>query len=92
MSKRWMLLGGAIACVTLAGFAGLTAVAAHNFLSFSCKSKESEAKTNLAGLFTAEKAFYGDLLLPFDDLLARYPATRKSPPAQTQPAPPAEKK
>lgn len=36
------------------------AMAAPKFLTFSCKAKQSEAKTNLSGLFTAEKAFFGE--------------------------------
>ena len=38
----------------------LAAIAIPNFLKFQCKSKQSEAKTNLAGLFTAEKSFFGE--------------------------------
>ena len=38
----------------------LAAIAIPNFLKFQCKSKQSEAKTNLSGIFTAEKAFFGE--------------------------------
>jgi type IV pilus assembly protein PilA len=38
----------------------LAAIAIPNFLRFQAKSKQSEAKTNLGGIFTAETAFYGD--------------------------------
>lgn len=46
---------GAIAGLTL-----LYAISIPNVLCFTCKSKQSEAKTNLSGLFTAEKAFHGE--------------------------------
>ncbi len=36
----------------------LAAIAIPNFLKFQCRAKESEAKSNLGGLFTAETAFY----------------------------------
>ena len=35
----------------------LAAVAIPNFMKFQARSKQSEAKTNLKALFTAEKAF-----------------------------------
>ena len=35
----------------------LGAIATPKFITFSCKAKQSEAKTNLNGLFTAERAF-----------------------------------
>jgi prepilin-type N-terminal cleavage/methylation domain-containing protein len=38
----------------------LAAIAIPNFLKFQCKSKQSEAKVNLAGIFTAETAFFGE--------------------------------
>ena len=38
----------------------LAAIAIPNFLRFQAKSKQSEAKTNLGGIFTAEIAFFGD--------------------------------
>src|SRR2546423_15670677 len=38
----------------------LAAIAIPNFLKFQCKSKQAEAKTNLSGIFTAEKAFFGE--------------------------------
>src|SRR5688500_13679377 len=38
----------------------LAAIAIPNFLKFQCKSKQSEAKTNLAGIFTSEKSFFGE--------------------------------
>jgi prepilin-type N-terminal cleavage/methylation domain-containing protein len=37
----------------------LAAIAIPNFLKFQCKGKQSEAGTNLGGIFTAEKSFYG---------------------------------
>jgi type IV pilus assembly protein PilA len=38
----------------------LAAIAIPNFLRFQAKSKQSEAKTNLGGIFTAQIAFFGD--------------------------------
>ena len=36
----------------------LAAIAIPNFLRFQAKSKQSEAKTNLGGIFTAETAYF----------------------------------
>jgi type IV pilus assembly protein PilA len=38
----------------------LAAIAIPNFLRFQAKSKQSEAKTNLGGIFTAEIAYFGE--------------------------------
>lgn len=38
----------------------LAAIAIPNFLKFQCKTKQSEAKAGLGGLFTSEKAFLGE--------------------------------
>ncbi|MGE5284223.1 MAG: type IV pilin protein [Actinomycetota bacterium] len=38
----------------------LAAIAIPNFLRFQAKSKQSEAKTNLGGIFTAEISYYGE--------------------------------
>jgi type IV pilus assembly protein PilA len=38
----------------------LAAIAIPNFLKFQAKSKQSEAKTNLAGIFTAQTAYFGE--------------------------------
>ena len=38
----------------------LAAIAIPNFIKFQAKSKQSEAKTNLKAIFTAEKAYYGE--------------------------------
>jgi len=38
----------------------LAAIAIPNFLRFQAKSRQSEAKTNLGGIFTAETAYYGE--------------------------------
>ena len=69
----WIILG-LVACVLVIpaiGIVGmLAAIAIPNFLKFQCKSKQSEAKTNLSGLFTAEKAFYGEYGFYTSDLVA----------------------
>jgi type IV pilus assembly protein PilA len=38
----------------------LAAIAIPNFLRFQAKSKQSEAKTNLGGVFTAEISYFGE--------------------------------
>src|SRR5512145_1528413 len=38
----------------------LAAIAIPNFLRFQAKSKQSEAKTNLGGIFTAQTAYFGE--------------------------------
>ncbi|NOK13799.1 prepilin-type N-terminal cleavage/methylation domain-containing protein [Corallococcus exercitus] len=38
----------------------LAAIAIPNFIRFQAKSKQSEAKTNLKSIFTAEKSFFGE--------------------------------
>src|SRR3954467_5075932 len=48
----------------------LAAIAIPNFLKFQCKAKQSEAKTNLAGIFTAEKAFFGEYNPYSSDLIS----------------------
>jgi type II secretory pathway pseudopilin PulG len=48
----------------------LAAIAIPNFLKFQCKSKQSEAKTNLAGIWVAEKSFYGEYGFYTTDLKA----------------------
>src|SRR5688572_15081914 len=48
----------------------LAAIAIPNFLKFQCKSKQSEAKTNLSGVFTAEKAFFGEYNTYGTDLIS----------------------
>lgn len=54
----WVL--GGFAFLGLAVLAALFAVAFENSRTFGCRSKQSEAKTNLSGMFTAEKSFYGE--------------------------------
>src|SRR4051812_33310338 len=38
----------------------LASIAIPNFIRFQAKAKQSEAKTNLKAVFTAEKAYYGE--------------------------------
>ena len=38
----------------------LAAIAVPSFMKFQAKAKQSEAKTNLKALFTAEKAYFGE--------------------------------
>lgn len=53
------LLGGFVA-LGVALLVALVAIAVENSRTFNCRAKQSEAKTNLSGVFTAEKAFYGE--------------------------------
>jgi type IV pilus assembly protein PilA len=57
-SKKGFTLIELMIVVAIIGI--LAAIAIPNFLKFQAKSKQSEAKTNLGGIFTAETAFYGD--------------------------------
>ncbi len=59
-----------VGCVGIFVIGILAAIAIPNFLKFQCLSKQSEAKTNLAGLFTAEKAFYGEYGFYTSDLVS----------------------
>lgn len=54
----WVL--GGFAFLGIAVLVALFAVAFENSRTFACRSKQSEAKTNLSGMFTAEKAFFGE--------------------------------
>jgi type IV pilus assembly protein PilA len=53
----------------------LAAIAIPNFIKFQARSKQSEAKTNLKSLFTAQKAFFGerDLFLTRGDIIGWSP-------------------
>lgn len=69
----WVLgLVGCIAVVPiLVAVVGiLAAIAIPNFLKYQCVAKQSEAKANLSGLFTAQKAFYGEYGFYTTDLKA----------------------
>jgi len=45
----------------------LAAIAVPNYQKFQAKSRQTEAKSNLGGLYTAEKAFYAEWNLFFSD-------------------------
>src|SRR5205823_3486647 len=64
--KGWILV---VTGVALAGCAGLGVTTLHNLMTFECKSRASEAKTNLSGLFTAEKSFFGEYGVYSSDLV-----------------------
>lgn len=66
----WLL--GGFAVLGIGVLVALVAVAYENSKSFNCKSKQSEAKTNLSGLFTAEKAFFGEYNRYSTDLVSVY--------------------
>ena len=54
-SKKGFTLIELMIVVAIIGI--LAAIAIPNFLQFQAKSKQSEAKTNLGGIFTAEIAY-----------------------------------
>ena len=71
--------GNKIACLVIAGVAGclgiavvgvIAAIAIPSFVTFQCRAKQSEAKTTLSSLYTAEKAFYADYGFYTSDLVA----------------------
>jgi type IV pilus assembly protein PilA len=53
----------------------LAAIAIPNFIKFQARSKQSEAKTNLKALFTAQKAYFGerDLFLTAGNIIGFAP-------------------
>src|SRR5512144_2127084 len=57
-SKKGFTLIELMIVVAIIGI--LAAIAIPNFLRFQAKSKQSEAKTNLGGLFTVEIAYFGE--------------------------------
>ena len=57
-SKKGFTLIELMIVVAIIGI--LAAIAIPNFLRFQAKSKQSEAKTNLGGIFTAEVAYFGE--------------------------------
>jgi len=57
-SKRGFTLIELMIVVAIIGI--LAAIAIPNFLRFQAKSKQSEAKTNLGGIFTAQTAYFGE--------------------------------
>ncbi len=46
----------------------LAALAIPNFIKFQARARQSEAKANLKSLFTAQKAYYGDKSMYYDEL------------------------
>lgn len=69
--KTVLLIGCvAIACLLVPVVGVIAAIAIPNFMKFQCLSKQSEAKSNLSGLFTAEKAFYSEYNFYSSDLKA----------------------
>jgi type IV pilus assembly protein PilA len=57
-SKKGFTLIELMIVVAIIGI--LAAIAIPNFLRFQAKSKQSEAKTNLGGIFTAQTAYFGE--------------------------------
>ena len=55
-SKKGFTLIELMIVVAIIGI--LAAIAIPNFMKFQARSKQSEAKSNLKGIFTAQKAFY----------------------------------
>lgn len=59
-----------VGCMGVGMIGILAAIAIPNFLKFQCKSKQSEAKVNLSGIFTAQKSFYGEYNFYTTDLVS----------------------
>ena len=59
-----------IAVVLLPALAGASVLATLQWEAYLKKSAQSEAKTNLSGLFTAEKAFFGEYMTYTTDLVS----------------------
>ncbi len=57
-SKKGFTLIELMIVVAIIGI--LAAIAIPNFLKFQAKSKQSEAKTNLKGIYTAETGYFGE--------------------------------
>jgi len=57
-SKKGFTLIELMIVVAIIGI--LAAIAIPNFLKFQAKSKQSEAKTNLKAIFTAETSYFGE--------------------------------
>jgi type IV pilus assembly protein PilA len=57
-SKKGFTLIELMIVVAIIGI--LAAIAIPNFLRFQAKSKQSEAKTNLGGIFTAETSYFAE--------------------------------
>jgi type IV pilus assembly protein PilA len=57
-SKKGFTLIELMIVVAIIGI--LAAIAIPNFLKYQAKSKQSEAKTNLKGIFTSETAYYAE--------------------------------
>ena len=58
LTKRGFTLIELMIVVAIIGI--LAAIAIPNFIRFQARSKQSEAKTNLKALFTAQKAYFGE--------------------------------
>ena len=58
LTKRGFTLIELMIVVAIIGI--LAAIAIPNFIRFQARSKQSEAKTNLKALFTAQKSFFGE--------------------------------
>lgn len=51
------IAGTAIGAMSVVSIAIMTAIAIPNFVKFQCRSKQSEAKSNLKALYVAEESF-----------------------------------
>jgi type IV pilus assembly protein PilA len=58
LTKRGFTLIELMIVVAIIGI--LAAIAIPNFIRFQARSKQSEAKTNLKSMFTAQKAYFGE--------------------------------
>jgi type IV pilus assembly protein PilA len=65
-----LIIGGVLCCGVVPVIGILAAIAIPNFLKFQCKSKQSEAKVNLSGIYISEVAFNGEYNTYTTDLKA----------------------
>ncbi len=68
-----LIVAGVMVCLAvpvIGIIAALALRAVPNFVRFQCKSKQSEAKSNLMSLYTAEKAFHAEYGFYSSDLVS----------------------
>ena len=65
-----VILAAVLGCGGVGVIGILAAIAIPNFMKYQCKSMQSEAKTNLRSLYTAQKSFYAEYDYYTSDLVA----------------------
>lgn len=70
MMATCLIVAGVLVCLSVPVIGILAAIAVPNFMRYQCKAKQSEAKSNLMGLYVAEKAFHADYGYYSSDLVS----------------------